>query len=196
MRESNTSMAGIGRPELGEQETNEGARLPVRFRLQVTQEGSVRQECSGLAPMYPAFGWSIVTPGHHGCKRAFDLIIGQASSGGYWGHQFSIAPGRPLLHRFLSLSQTSVGNGSQPCMITPPLSRPFLLFDRAAGFLPPRPPKMPRPARAETVKADPFQGHPKGSALTASSTTATLAISGPPHVDMGSDTFLISKLRP
>jgi peptidoglycan/LPS O-acetylase OafA/YrhL len=30
---------------------------------------------------------------------------------GYPGHQFSIAPGRPLLHRFLSLSQTSAGNG-------------------------------------------------------------------------------------
>jgi hypothetical protein len=31
--------------------------------------------------MYPAFGWSRVAPGHHGCKRAFDLIRRQASSG-------------------------------------------------------------------------------------------------------------------
>ena len=74
------------------------------------QEGSVRQECSGLAPMYPAFGWSRSAPGHHGCKRALDLTSEQASSG-YWGHQFWIALGRPLLHLFLSLSQTSVGNG-------------------------------------------------------------------------------------
>jgi hypothetical protein len=29
---------------------------------------------------------------------------------GCWGHQFSRAPGRPLLHLFLSLSQTSVAN--------------------------------------------------------------------------------------
>ena len=30
---------------------------------------------------------------------------------GYVGHQFSIAPGRAMLHRFLSLSQTLAGNG-------------------------------------------------------------------------------------
>src|ERR1700693_1541627 len=35
----------------------------------------------GLAPMYPAFGWSSCAPGHHGCKRAFDLISCQASRG-------------------------------------------------------------------------------------------------------------------
>jgi hypothetical protein len=35
----------------------------------------------GLASMYPAFGWSSCAPGHHGCKRAFDLISCQASPG-------------------------------------------------------------------------------------------------------------------
>lgn len=35
----------------------------------------------GLASMYPAFGWSSCAPGHHGCKRAFDLISCQASRG-------------------------------------------------------------------------------------------------------------------
>jgi hypothetical protein len=43
--------------------------------------GGVLQEKSeswvfGLAPMYPAFGWSSWAPGHHGYKRAFDLISG------------------------------------------------------------------------------------------------------------------------
>jgi hypothetical protein len=35
----------------------------------------------GLASMYPAFGWSSCAPGHHGCKRAFDLISCQALRG-------------------------------------------------------------------------------------------------------------------
>ena len=65
------------------------------------------------------------------------------------------------------------GMGSQPCMITP-LIRPFLLFDRAAGFLPPRP-QDARPARAEAVKADPVQGHPKGLGLESIEHDGTLA---------------------
>ena len=42
----------------------------------VLQEKSVKLEYLGLAPMYPAFGWSSWAPGHHGYKRAFDLISG------------------------------------------------------------------------------------------------------------------------
>ena len=52
---------------------------------------------SGLASMYPAFGWSSCAPGHHGYQRACDLISGQASMG-HLGHQCSHAPGRPNLH--------------------------------------------------------------------------------------------------
>src|SRR5262245_17218442 len=41
----------------------------------------------------------------------------------------------------------------------------FLLFDRAAGFLPPRPPYGRRPARADAVKAGRFFSghHPLGA---------------------------------
>ena len=40
------------------------------------QEKSVKLEYLGLAPMYPASEWSSCAPGHHGYKRAFDLISG------------------------------------------------------------------------------------------------------------------------
>ena len=40
-------------------------------------------------------------PGHHGYQRACDLVSGQASTG-HLGHQCSQAPGRPILHLFLS----------------------------------------------------------------------------------------------
>jgi hypothetical protein len=65
----------------------------------VLQEENLETAALGLAPMYPAYLWSISTaPGHHGYERASDLITGKASMG-YLGHQFSIAPGRPVLHR-------------------------------------------------------------------------------------------------
>jgi hypothetical protein len=65
---------------------------------------------------------------------AHAILLGDKPRLGCRGHQFSRAPGRPLLHLFLSLSQTSVGNRCATCCRCP-----FLLFDRAAGFLPPRP---------------------------------------------------------
>jgi hypothetical protein len=40
-------------------------------------------------------------PGHHGYQRACDLIMRQTSMG-QLGHQFSHAPGRPILHLFSS----------------------------------------------------------------------------------------------
>ena len=55
------------------------------------------------------FIWSLIrafAPGHHGYQRACDLISGQASSDRQ-GHQGSHAPGRPILHRRLALSQNS-----------------------------------------------------------------------------------------
>ena len=52
---------------------------------------------------------------------------------------------------------------------------PFLLFDRAAGFLPPRPGIVARPTRAGSVKAGPPGGATRrGLAFTELSTTAGL----------------------
>src|SRR6202011_4072052 len=56
---------------------------------------------SGLASMYPVSSWSRFAPDHHGYQRACDLINGQASTG-HLGHQCSHAPGRPILHLYLS----------------------------------------------------------------------------------------------
>jgi hypothetical protein len=56
---------------------------------------------SGLASMYPVSSWSRFAPDHHGYQRACDLINGQASTG-HRGHQCSHAPGRPILHLYLS----------------------------------------------------------------------------------------------
>src|SRR5262245_41116870 len=61
--------------------------------------------------------------------------------------------------------------GCQPCMITP-LHPSISLVRPAPGAFSRPDHKMPRPARAEAVKAGPLQGHPKGSALRASSTMA------------------------
>ena len=49
-----------------------------------------------IRPLIGAFA-----PGHHGYQRAGDLISGQASTG-HSGHQCSHAPGRPILHLFVS----------------------------------------------------------------------------------------------
>src|SRR6516164_5821416 len=61
---------------------------------------------------------------------AHAILLADRPRLGCRGHQFSGAPGRPLLHLFLSLAQTSVGNRCATCCRCP-----FLLFDRAAGFL-------------------------------------------------------------
>ena len=63
---------------------------------------AVLHQC--IRPLIGAF----CAPGHHGYQRACDLISGQASSG-HQGHQCSHAPGRPILHLVLVLSQTSAG---------------------------------------------------------------------------------------
>ena len=63
------------------------------------QERNLETAALGLAPMYPAYLWSVSTaPGHHGYERASDLISGE-SLDGLFGSQFSVAPGRPVLHR-------------------------------------------------------------------------------------------------
>jgi hypothetical protein len=65
------------------------------------QEVFVELGFSGLASMYPVSDWSCFAPDHHGYQRACDLISGQASTG-HSGHQCSHAPGRPILHLYLS----------------------------------------------------------------------------------------------
>ena len=112
------------------------------------------------------------------------------------GHQFANAPGRPLLHLFLSLSQTSAGKSAYAGMLTS-LVRPFLLFDRAAGFLPPRPQAAEAGAR-RWCQGWPGSGPPEGLGLDSIEHDGTLALLGPPHAgwDAGSDILRISKLRP
>src|SRR6266581_5654236 len=63
--------------------------------------GFRRAGVSGLASMYPVSDWSSFAPDQHGYQRACDLINGQASTD-HLGHQCSHAPGRPILHLFLS----------------------------------------------------------------------------------------------
>jgi hypothetical protein len=65
------------------------------------QEVFVELAVSGLASMYPVSDWSCFAPDHHGYQRACELINGQASTG-HSGHQCSHAPGRPILHLYLS----------------------------------------------------------------------------------------------
>jgi hypothetical protein len=65
----------------------------------VLQEKNLETAALGLAPMYPAYLWSnSKAPGHYGYKRASDLISGKASKLGCSDPQFSVAPGRPVLH--------------------------------------------------------------------------------------------------
>ena len=82
--QSSTAACAAPRPRSMERARRAGRSREVYFahRADVVwtggalQEKSVKLECSGLAPMYPAFGWSSCAPGHHGYKRAFDLISG------------------------------------------------------------------------------------------------------------------------
>jgi hypothetical protein len=159
------------------------------------QEGSVRAGEFGLAPMYPAFGWSRSAPGHHGCKRAFDLIKRQASSG-LSGSPVLDRAGKTVTPSLPFLSQTSVGNGGLNLACLPPSSVHFSCSTAPEAFSRPDH-KMPRPARAEAVKAGPLQDHPKGSALRASSTMVR-SHSWAPYTgwDVGSGILRTSKLRP
>jgi len=63
---------------------------------------AVLHQC--IRPLIGAFR----APGHHGYQRACDLVSGQVSTG-HLGHQYSQAPGRPILHLVFVLSQTSAG---------------------------------------------------------------------------------------
>src|SRR5258705_8680424 len=65
---------------------------------------------SGLASMYPVSDWSCFAPDQYGYQRACDLIVGQTSMG-QLGHQCSHAPGRPILHLFVSPRRPRRGKG-------------------------------------------------------------------------------------
>src|ERR1700726_289938 len=88
-----------------------GRRRLTVWSGRALQEVFVDLVVSGLASMYPVSSWSCFAPDHHGYQRACDLINGPASTG-HLGHQCSHAPGRPILHLFLFLSQTSAGSSA------------------------------------------------------------------------------------
>jgi len=99
---------------------------------------------------------------------------------GYVGHQFSIAPGRPLLHRFLSLSQTSAGNGVSTLHDHPPSSVHFSCSTVPHGFLPPRPQDAEASVR-RGCQGRSASGPPEGLGLESIEHDGTLAQLGSLH---------------
>src|SRR5215475_6766698 len=116
------------------------------------QEKSVRIEEFGLASMYPACGahWA---PGHHGGKRACDLISRLASIG-LFGSPVLACAGKTVAP-FLPFSLADLGGeiGSQVdmFMVLPVFSYFFCSTAPQAFSRPDR--GKPRPAREDAVKA-------------------------------------------
>jgi len=116
------------------------------------QEKSVRMEEFGLASMYPACGahWA---PGHHGGKRACDLMRRLASIG-LFGSPVLACAGKTVAP-FLPFSLADLGGeiGSQVdmFMVLPVFSYFFCSTAPQAFSRPDR--GKPRPARADAVKA-------------------------------------------
>src|SRR5262249_50815265 len=100
---------------------------------------SVRMEEFGLPSMYRPLGGADVAPGHHGGKRASDLISGEASIG-LFGSPVLACAGKTVAP-FLPFSLADLGGklGLTPTCSWSFLFLVFLLFDRAADFLPSRP---------------------------------------------------------
>jgi hypothetical protein len=69
-------------------------------------------------------------------------------------------------------------NRCPECKRNLPLVDMFLLFDRAAGFLPPRPQKRDRHRAQALSRLAAFKRPPSGLALIVSSTVAMLGMSG------------------
>jgi hypothetical protein len=101
---------------------------------------------SGLASMYPVSDWSMCSgPSWISARTRSHYRTGL--NGGHLGHQCSHAPGRPILHRRLILSQTSAGSLSYvidssssylylflcSCLATVPSSRPAAADAPRAG---------------------------------------------------------------
>src|SRR6516162_10967836 len=72
--------------------------------------GLVDLSVCGLASMYPASGWSVCAPGHHGYQRACVLISGQTSNGPFGSPGFACAVKTDPPSRLI-LSQTSAELG-------------------------------------------------------------------------------------
>src|SRR6516165_4724828 len=64
----------------------------------------------GLASMYPASDWSMWLQALMDISARVNSLADKPRTG-CRGHQGSYAPGRPILHRRLILSQTSAGKG-------------------------------------------------------------------------------------
>src|SRR5262245_20671226 len=96
-------------------------------------EGGVIWSCANVSGLWVERIWVLAIME----VSARAILLGDKPRSGCWGHQFSHTPGRPLLHFFLSLSQTSVGNGCATCCRCP-----FLLFECAG-----------RPARSRWCKS-------------------------------------------
>ena len=106
----------------------------------------------GLASMYPASDWIVLSSGHHGYQRACDLISGQASTGPFGSPVFAGA-GKTDPPSHLILSQTSAGNRLYDYVI----DRSLILgssFVRAGEAVPSsRPALVPRRRAQGAVKA-------------------------------------------
>ena len=70
---------------------------------------SIRQY--GLASMYPTSDWSVLCSGPSWISARMRSHYRTGLERGHLDHQCSYAPGRPILHRRLILSQTSAGKG-------------------------------------------------------------------------------------
>src|SRR6267142_4770464 len=99
--------------------------------------------------MYQISDWSLSAPDHHGYPRVPDLIKRNASLGKP-KHQCSGTPGRPFLHPFRFLSQTSAGKLIAELHGISPFPAQFLCSIRRS-VPPPRP--VPTAARGAVVKA-------------------------------------------
>jgi len=78
-----------------------GANDPNVWSGRASQEVFVDLASAVLHQCIRSLIGACCAPDHHGYQRACVLITGQASTG-HLGHQCSQAPGRPILHLFLS----------------------------------------------------------------------------------------------
>ena len=81
-KKTGSSVVGfLSGPDVREARTDESD--PNVWTGGVLQEENLETGGVGLAPMYPAYLWSVKdAPGHHGYERAFDLISRKASNSG------------------------------------------------------------------------------------------------------------------
>src|SRR6202790_5137249 len=112
-------------------------RDPNVWSGRALQEVFVDLVVSGLASMYPVSSWSCFAPDHHGYQRACDLINGQASTG-HPGHQCSHAPGRPILHLYLSSRRPRLETVDRVTSSLAPHTAQFLCSSLGRSFVPAR----------------------------------------------------------